>query len=66
MALLLIGCVLRPFDSEVIHLEMAPHLLSLEKDVKHGNRTQGHRVTVHYTPAAPHQLLALLLCLRPD
>ena len=24
MALLLVGCVLRPFDSEVIHLEMGP------------------------------------------
>ena len=45
------------------HLERHPHLLSLAKDVKlgfcidpTGNRTPGHRVTVHYTTAAPRQL----------
>ena len=45
------------------HLEMAPHLLSLAKDVKlgkyivpTGNRTPGHRVAVHYATAAPHKL----------
>ena len=42
------------------HLEMAPHLLSLVKDVKlgfytvpTGKRTPGCPVAVHYTPA-PH------------
>ena len=45
------------------HLEMAPHLLSLVKDVKlgfytvpTGNRTPGHGVAVHYTTAVPCQL----------
>ena len=42
------------------HLETAPHLLSLAKDVKlgiyiasTGNRTPGRGVAVHYTIAAP-------------
>ena len=46
------------------HLKIAPHLLSLAKDVKlgfytvpTGNRTPGRRVAVHYTTAAPRQLL---------
>ena len=45
------------------HLETAPHLLSLPKDVKlgfytvpTGNRTPGRCVAVHYTTAAPRQL----------
>ena len=45
------------------HLEMAPHLLSLAKDVKlgfnTGNRTPGRRVAVHYTTTAPRHLQAL-------
>ena len=46
----LVGCVLRPNDSEVIQ-RRHPHLLSLANDVKlgfytvpTGNRTQGRRV----------------------
>ena len=45
------------------HLETAPHLLSLAKDVKlgkytvpTGNRTPGRRVTVHYATAALRKL----------
>ena len=45
------------------HLETAPHLLSLAKDVKlgfytvaTGNRTLGRCMAVHYTTAAPRQL----------
>ena len=45
------------------HLETAPHLLSLAKDVKlgkytvpTGNRTPGRRVAVHYDTAAPRKL----------
>ena len=59
----LVGCVLRPIDGEDI-LRGHPHLLCLGKDVKlgfyavpTGNRTPGRRVAVHYTTAAPHQLL---------
>ena len=55
-------CVLRPINSEVIY-RRHPHLLSLPKDVKLdfyivfiGYRTPG-RVAVHYTTAAPRQLL---------
>ena len=47
------------------HLETAPHLLSLPKDVKlgkytvlTGNRTPGRRVAVHYTTASPRKLQA--------
>ena len=57
----LVGCVLRPIDSEVIRRH--PHLLSLAKDVKlgkytvlTGNRTPGYRVAVHYATAAPRKL----------
>ena len=45
------------------HLETAPPLLSLAKDVElgkytvpTGNQTQGRRVAVHYTTAAPRKL----------
>ena len=45
------------------HLETAPHLLSLAKDMKlgfytvpAGDRTPGRRVAVHYTTTAPRQL----------
>ena len=45
------------------HLETAPHLLSLAKDMKlgkytvhTGNRTPGRRVTVHYATAASRKL----------
>ena len=45
------------------HLETAPHLLSLVKDVNlgfytipTGNRTPGRRWAVHYTTSAPRQL----------
>ena len=55
----LVGCVLRPIDSEVIE-RWYPHLMSLAKDVElgfytvpTGNRTLGRRVAVHYTTAAP-------------
>ena len=61
----MVGCVLRPIDSEVIQ-RRHPHLLSLAKDVKlgfytvpSGNQTPGRHVAVHYTTAAPcqpHQL----------
>ena len=51
--ILIVGCVLRPIDSEVI-LRWHPHLLSLVKDMKlgkytvpTGNRTPGRRVAVH-------------------
>ena len=44
------------------HIETAPHLLSLAKDVKlglytipTGNRTPGNRVAFHYATTAPHQ-----------
>ena len=59
----LVGCVLRPINSEVI-LRRHPHSLSLVKDVKLGkytvpteNLTPGRRVAVHYTTAAPRKLL---------
>ena len=59
---ILVGCVLRPIDSEVIK-RRHPHLLSLAKDEKlgkytvpTGNRTPGRRVAVHYYTAAPRQL----------
>ena len=58
----LVGCVLRPIDSEVIK-RRHPHLLSLPNDVKLGkytvpteNRNPGHRVAVHYATAAPYKL----------
>ena len=61
----LVGCVLRPINSEIIS-RRHPHLLSLAKDVKlgfytvpTGNRTPGRRVAVHYTTAAPRQLHTL-------
>ena len=45
------------------HLETAPHLLSLAKDVKlniytvpTGSRIPGRRVAVHYATAAPPKL----------
>ena len=45
------------------HIETAPHLLSLAKDVElgkytvpTGNRTPGRRVAVHYATAAPRKL----------
>ena len=60
--LLMVGCVLRLIDSEVIYRQH-PHLLSLARDVKlgfytvpTGNRTPGRHVAVHYTTAAPHLL----------
>ena len=59
----LVDCVLHPIDSELIK-RRHPHLLSLAKDMKLGfytvptrNRTPGCRVAVHYTTAAPRQLL---------
>ena len=53
----LVGCVMRRQRG---HLEMAPHLLSLAKDVKlgyytipTGNRALGHHMAVLYTTVAP-------------
>ena len=64
----LVGCVLRPIDSEVIYRRQ-PHLLSIAMDVKlgfytvpTGNRTPGRRVAVHYNTAAPRQLHHLRRC----
>ena len=64
----LVGCVLRPIDSEVIKRRHS-HLLSLVKDTKLGkytvptrNQTPGGRVAFHYTTAAPRQLQ----CSRPN
>ena len=61
----LVGCVLRPIDSEVIK-RRHPHLLSLAKDVMLdfytvpiAIRTPGHRVAVHYTTAAPRKFRSL-------
>ena len=58
----LVGCVLRPIDSEVIK-RRHPYLLSLANDVKLGfytfligNRTPGRHLAVHYTTALPSQL----------
>ena len=58
----LVGCVLRPINSEVIQRQH-PHLLSLAKDVKLGlytipaaNPTPGRHMAVYYTTAAPRQL----------
>ena len=52
-----------PVRWQLGHLETAPHLLSLSKDVElvfntvpTGNRTPVRRVAVHYTTAAPCQL----------
>ena len=59
---MLVGCVLRPIDSEVIY-RWHPHLLSLAKDVKLGftpvpteNRNPERPLAVHYTTAAPRHL----------
>ena len=58
-----IVCLCLTFLQQRGHLETAPHLLSLAKDVKlgkytvpTGNRTPGRRVTVHYATAAPRKL----------
>ena len=52
------------------HLETAPHLLSIVKDVKlgnytfpTGNQTPGRRVAVHYATAAPRKLFLAFLYL---
>ena len=49
------------------HLETAPHLLYLAKDVElgvntvpTGNRTPGRRVAVHYTTGTPRQFCLVL------
>ena len=62
---MLVGCVLRPIDIEVIYRRRL-HLLSLAKDVELGkytvptrNRTPGCRVAVHYATAAPRKLHTL-------
>ena len=63
----LVGCVLRPIDSEVIQRQQ-PHLLSLAKDVNLnfytvpiGNRTLGHCFAVHYTTAVPRFWIMIIL-----
>ena len=56
----LVGWLCFTSHRQLDHLETAPHLLSLAKDVKlrfhTGNRTLRRRVAVHYPMAAPRQL----------